>query len=150
MSRTQLFWAAVTLVVLLAIWLLVRLIISHRRLRAHQAACARPGYAPRETFTGTLRHLSGLPVPAGLRLGTAANPGWGVAFAKERFRYAVPAGEIAAIEISDAAPGSVVRPSLWPQRFVVVRLRQGDPLVFSLARPGRFARRLQAAFSCTD
>lgn len=146
MSQQQLFWTAILAVAGLVGWLAVRLIISHRRLRAHQAACTRPGYAPRETYTGTMKHLSGLPVPFGLKLGVAANRGWGIAFAKERFRYAVPAGEIE--DIIFLGRRDIPRRSLsfWPQCFAAVRIGQGEPLIFSLPWPGRFVRRLKRTF----
>lgn len=143
MSQTQLFWAALLAAGALAAFLCWLLIRSHLRLRAHQAACARPGYEPRKTFTGTVCHISGLPAPPGIKLGVAANPDWGVAFAKERFRYAVPCSEITAIDVFSARELPKAPRRLWPQRVIAFRLREGPALLLSLPWPGGFARRLQ-------
>lgn len=145
MNQEQLYGAAVLVVAVLAAVLLVRMIRARRRLRAHQDACRTPGYEPLHTFTGTLRHLEGLPVPRGRKLGTAANTGWGIAFAKGRFRYAVPAQEILAVRVlrPQERPG---RRFPWPQRLLEIELAERGPLLFSLPWPGRFAERLLEAF----
>ena len=145
MSRTQLYGMGIVLIIVLAVYLVLRVVSVRRKLRRHQAACRRPDYEPRDTFTGTLRHLSGLPVPRGRKLGTAVNAAWGLAFAKNRFRYAVPITEIEAVRMFRSAERFRIRWPLWPQQIVEIVLNEREPLLFSLPWPGRFGQRLLQA-----
>ena len=124
-------------IALLAFFML-RAWLSQRKLREHQKACEVPGYRPQNTFTGTMRHLEGLPVPVNLKLGVAANADWGIAFAKKRFRYAVQKTEIERAE----ADG----------RFLTIWVRQaGSPKAVRLkGRSARFPRRVMDALLCPD
>lgn len=143
LNEQQLFWTAIILcsaLLAVTIWNQVK---AHRRLRAHQAACTTPDYAPRETFTGSLRHLDGLPVPSGMKLGVAANHGYGLAFAKRRFRYTLARNEIAGIEIRSQLDRKRTFWEIWPHRYLIIKRREGSSLLLSFLPGNRFAHRLQ-------
>lgn len=121
---------------LLAVFM-IRAIRAQRSLRAHQKACETPAYHPQNTFTGTMRHVEGLPVPGNLKLGVAANRDWGIAFARQKFRYAVQKTEMERVE----ADGH--RLTIW--------LRQAGPpkAIVLTARTKRLPQRLWEALSDT-
>lgn len=133
MSLPQMRIAGIVCAVAFLAFFMLRAALAQKKLREHQKACEVPGYRPQNTFTGTMRHLQGLPVPNGLKLGVAANSDWGIAFARQRFRYAVQKTEIERVE----ADG----------RQLTIWLRQSGPprpLVLR-ARTARFTRRIISA-----
>lgn len=130
-----------TLLILLLLFLLRTMKEKRRRREARTAS-----YSPDDTFCGTLHHISGLPVPKDMSLGTAVNRGYGIAFAKKGFRFVIEKDRIRSAEIW--AEKKRDRFSLFPQKTMLeICIEENEKmkeLVFS-SRSAAFPEKLRQA-----